>query len=354
MSKYLKQSSKARGLPQGTIVHIGEERAEKVKISVIRYSEQGFSEVQVDKAEECFTLDMDHGVTWINIDGVHEVAVIECIGRRLNLHPLILEDIANTEQRPKIDDLEKYLYVVVKMLYYKENDDKVTIEHVSLILGHNFVVSFQESEGDVFISVRDRIRSNKGRIRKMGADYLLCSLIDSIVDNYFVIMEKLGEKVEELEEKLVTDPSQNTLKAVNDLKRELIFLRKAVWPLREVINSLGRIDPPLINQETVIYLRDVYDHTIQIIDIIETYQEILSGMVETYLSSVGNRTNEVMKILTIIATIFIPLTFIAGVYGMNFKFMPELDAIWGYPLTVSVMLTVSFIMLIYFRRKKWI
>ncbi|MEM2907456.1 MAG: magnesium/cobalt transporter CorA, partial [Candidatus Odinarchaeota archaeon] len=293
-------------------------------------------------------------VTWINIDKVADTKVTDSIGKRYNIHPLILEDISNTDQRPKIDVLENYIYVVAKMLYSDTDKDKTVIEQVSFILGQDYVVSFQERPGDVFDHIREMIRHNKGLIRKMGADYLLCSLIDSIVDNYFNICDRLEEKIECLDDELLGQPSQETINEINSLKREMIFIRKAIWPLREVVNILERTGPPLVLQKTIIHLRDVYDHVIQIIDLVETLQEILSSMVDTYLSSISNRTNEVMKILTIIATIFIPLTFIAGVYGMNFRFMPELELIWGYPLIVGVMFTVSIVMLLYFRRKKWI
>ena len=260
----------------------------------------------------------------------------------------------NTGQRPKMEDFGDYLFIVLKMLHYDKEEDETKTEQVSLILSSNYVISFQESEGDVFDPIRERIRSDRGRIRKMGVDYLAYSLIDAIVDNYFMVLEKIGEKIEDIEDELVRNPTPEVLHTIHRLKRELIFLRKSVWPLREVISRLERWESPLIDKSIDIYLRDVYDHTIQVIDALETFRDMLSGMLDIYLSSLSNRMNEVMKVLTIIATIFIPLTFIAGIYGMNFKYMPELDSPWGYPLVYIVMLAVSAVMLVYFRRKRWL
>jgi len=354
MSRFIKKRSKKVGLPPGTLVHIGEKKTDKVRITIIDYDEANFEEKEIKTVEECFPFKNKPTVTWINIDGIHDIKIIEKIGKHFDLHPLILEDIVNTGQRPKIEDFGDYIFVVLKMLYYNEKEDEIQAEQVSLILSSNFVISFQEREGDVFNPIRERIRSGKGRIRKMGADYLAYALIDTIVDSYFIILEKLGEKIESIEEELVTNPTPETLQAIHHLKREMIFLRKSVWPLREVVNRLERGESTLIHESTGIYLRDVYDHTIQVIDAIETSRDMLSGMLDIYLSSVSNRMNQIMKVLTIIASIFIPLTFIAGIYGMNFEFMPELAWPWGYPLVLLVMVVIGISMLIYFRRKKWL
>jgi magnesium transporter len=311
-------------------------------------------EKEAKEVEECFPFKDKPTVTWINIDGIQRIDVIEKIGKHFNLHPLALEDIVNTGQRPKMEDFVDYIFVVLKMLYYDEKKREPNAEQLSLVLGPNWVISFQENEGDVFDPIRERIRADKGRIRKMGADYLIYALIDAVVDNYFIILEKIGEKIEEIEDELVANPSPETLQAIHNLKRQMIFLRKSVWPLREVISRLERWESQLINKSTYIYLRDVYDHTIQVIDAIETFRDMLSGMLDIYLSSVSNRMNEVMKVLTIIATIFIPLTLVAGLYGMNFKYMPELEWPWGYPLVLFVMFTIGVLMLIYFRKKKWL
>ena len=353
MQRFIKKRSKKVGLPPGTLVHIGEKKIGKVRITVIDYDKANFEEKEIKTIEECFQFKDKTTVTWINIDGIHDIEIIEKIGKHFDLHPLILEDIVNTEQRPKIEDFGDYIFIVLKMLYYNEKEDGIQAEQVSLIVGSNFVISFQEKEGDVFDPIRERIKSGKGRIRKMGADYLTYTLIDTIVDNYFISLEKLGEKVESMEEELVTNPTPETLRTIHHLKREMIFLRKSVWPLRDVVNRLERGESTLIHESTDIYLRDVYDHTIQVIDTIETSRDILSGMLDIYLSSISNRMNQVMKVLTIVATIFIPLTFIAGVYGMNFKYLPELGWKWSYPLVLLGMVFIGVSMLVYFRRKKW-
>ena len=354
MPKPIKRRSKKAGLPPGTLVHIGEKKAEVSKINVMDYDEAHFQEKEIKTIEECFIFKDKPTVTWINVDSLHQVEILEKLGECYGLHPLVLEDILNTDQRPKMEDYGEYIYVVLKMLDYNDKSNEIESEQISLILGPNFVFSFQEREGDTFNPIRERIRNNKGRIRKMGADYLAYTLLDSIVDNYFIILEKLGEKIEFLEEKLVTHPTSEILQVIHHLKREMIFLRKAVWPLREVISGLERGESSLIQESTKVYLRDIYDHTIQTIDTIETYRDMVSSMLDIYLSSVSNRLNAVMKVLTIIATIFMPLTFIAGIYGMNFKYMPELEWRWGYPAIWFVVVLIGISMLIYFKRKKWL
>ncbi len=360
MRKFIKKRSHKIGLPPGTLVHVGTKKIEKIRITVIDYDSDTFEEKELKTIEECFPCRDTQTVTWINIDGVHHMEVIEKIGKHFNLHPLVLEDIVNTGQRPKMEDFEDYLFVVLKMLYRNENEVETQAEQVSLIVGPQFVITFQEKVGDVFNPVRERIRSGKGRIRKMGSDYLAYALIDSIVDNYFTILEKLGEEIEEMEKELVGDPKPQILQSVNRLKAELLFLRKLIWPLREVISGLQRGESSLIKETTGIYLRDVYDHTIQVIDTIETFRDLASGMFDTYLSSVSNKMNEVMKVLTIIATIFIPLTFVAGIYGMNFNpevslfNMPELNWKYGYVMSIGVMVLVALVMVFYFKRKKWL
>jgi len=354
MPRFIKKRSKKAGLPPGTLVHIGEQKAEETRITIIDYDETHFQEEEIETVEDCFPFKDKPTVTWINVDGIHQVEVLELLGNCFGLHPLVLEDILNTDQRPKMEDFGDYIFVVLKTFSYNDQSDEVEPEQISLILGPSFVLSFQERAGDVFDPIGGRIRSNKGRIRRMGADYLAYSLLDSIVDHYFIVLEQVGEEVEFLEEELVTNPTPETLQTIHNLKRDMIFLRKSVWPLREVIGALERGESPLVQESTGIYLRDVYDHTIQVIDTIETFRDMISGMLDIYLSSVSNRMNEVMKVLTIIATIFIPLTLIAGLYGMNFKYMPELEWRWGYPMVWLVMLVIGILMLVYFRRKKWL
>jgi magnesium transporter len=352
--KLVKRRSKKAGLPPGTLVHVGEKMVDSVRVTYLDYDETKAEERQVSTVEECFPFKATPTVTWINIDGLHDIEMMEKLGREFGLHPLILEDVLNTGQRPKFEDFDKHLFVVFKMLGYNEEFQAVESEQVSLIVGENFVISFQERIGDVFDQIRERIRNAKGRIRKAGADYLAYSLIDAIVDSYFAILERISEKIESMEEDLVGDPSEKTLHQIHSMKREMIFLRKSVWPLREVVSGLQRSESSIMQETTGIYLRDVYDHTIQIIDTIESLRDMVSGMLDIYLSSISNKMNAVMKVLTIIATIFIPLTFVAGVYGMNFEHMPELKWKWGYAAVWCVMASMAIVMLIYFRRKKWL
>jgi magnesium transporter len=354
MAKAVGKRSKKTGFSPGSLIHVGERRIEKARIKVIDYDGEKVLEKEVREVEECFPFRETSTVTWINVDGVHDPELVEKLGGYFGLHPLILEDIMNTSQRPKMEDLGDTIYVVLQMIEFGNHKQEISTEQMSLVFGKNFVLSFQERPGDTFDPVRERIRKGKGRIRKMGPDYLAYALIDAVVDDYFIVLEKMGERIEDLEDELVANPKKETLHKIHALKREMIFLRKSVWPLREVISRLERAESPLIRKTTGIFLRDVYDHAIQVIDNIETFREMLSGMLETYLSSISNRMNEVMKVLTIIATIFIPLTFIAGVYGMNFRFMPELEWRWGYFLILGVMVAIGIAMAIYFKRKKWL
>ncbi len=354
MSKLTKKRSVKTGLPPGSLVYVGDKKAEEANISVIEYDENLFNERSLSKVSECFTFKNKSAVTWVDVDLVHQVDIIEKIGHCHGFHPLVLEDILNTDQRPKMEDFGDYIYVVLRILLCNGSNDGVISEQVSIILGPNYVISFQERELGFFTALRERLKAGKGRIRKLGADYLAYALLDTIVDNYFVVLEKLGERIEDLEEQLVAAPTPAVLQAIHKLKRDMIFMRKSVWPLREVIAALARGDSTLIDEPTRIYLRDVYDHTIQVIDTMETFRDMISGMLDIYLSSVSNRLNEVMKVLTIIATIFIPLTFIVGVYGMNFEYMPELEWRWSYPAVMLVMLVIGLFMVAFFRKKKWL
>jgi magnesium transporter len=349
-----KQRSQKVGLAPGTLVHIGEKKTEHVRISIIDYDESQFQENLVTSPTEDLPRQPSRGVRWIDVRGLHQLEIIEDIGKQFKLHPLLLEDIVNTDQRPKLDDYRDYLSVVLKMLYRERPEDHVHVEQVTIILGPHYVISFQENGSDVFDAVRERLRTGKGRIRTMGADYLLYSLVDAIVDHYFVILETQGESIETLEEELLRNPTPEILRVIHAVKHELLFLRRAVWPLREVINGLQRGESALVRDATRVYLRDVYDHAVQVIDSIETFREMVSSMLDVYLSSISYRTNAVMKVLTIITTIFMPLTFIAGVYGMNFKYMPELEWRWAYPVALFVMAAIAFFMLVFFRKKHWL
>jgi magnesium transporter len=345
--------AKKSGMAPGTLFHIGKKKHNGIRVSFMDYDEKDFSEKVVTDIEECFGLKDTSTISWINIDGIHQIDIIEKVGKHFNFHPLLLEDIVNSDQRPKMEDYGDYIFLVLKMLYL-DDKDVVQAEQISIILGPNFIVSFQEdSQKDVFDNIRQRIRTGKGRIRKMGADYLAYCLIDAIVDHYFVILESLGETIEDLEEEVVTNPTTKTSKNIHELKREMIFLRRCVWPLREVVRGLEVAESNLIKESTKIYLRDVYDHTIQVIDSVETFRDVISGMVDIYLSSISNKLNEVMKVLTMFSTIFIPLTFVTGVYGMNFRYMPELGSHYSYPVLWLIMLGIAGTMLVFFKKRKW-
>ena len=354
MPRFIKRQLKKAGASPGSLVHIGEQKVDETRITLIDYDEESLQERVLGGIEEAFPLKDLPTVTWINIDGLHEIDVIEKVGQHFNIHPLVLEDILNTGQRPKTEDFEDLIFVVLKMLHYSEDAEKIRSEQFSLVLGSNFLMTFQEIQGDVFNVVRERIRKPKTRIRKAGCDYLAYALIDAIVDHYFVILEALGDKIEDLEIQLLDNPTHDTLESIHEMKREMIYLRKQIWPIREIINSLVKSESSLIQEQMHVYFRDVYDHTIQIIDTIESYRDILAGMLDIYLSTLSNKMNEVMKVLTIIATIFIPITFIAGIYGMNFKFMPELEWRWGYAMVWAVIVVAVGIMIGFFKKKQWL
>jgi magnesium transporter len=354
MPKPIKRHAKKAGSSPGTLVHIGEKKIETTRITLIDFDEENFQERLLETVEEAFPLKDLPSVTWINIDGLHDIDVIEKTGRHFNIHPLVLEDILNTGQRPKAEEFENLLFVVLKMLDYDKAAEEIRSEQFSMVLGSNFVITFQEVPGDVFNLVRERVRKPQTRIRKSGCDYLAYTLIDAIVDHYFIILEALGDKIEDLEAELLDDPSQRSMEIIHALKQEMIYVRKHIWPIREIINGLVKNESSLVQEQTHVYFRDVYDHTIQVIDTIESYRDVLAGLLDIYLSSVSNKMNEIMKVLTIIATIFIPITFVAGIYGMNFKYMPELEWRWGYFMVWTLIVVVVGIMVGYFKKKQWL
>ena len=355
MSKRFKTRSKKVGLPPGSLIHIGERLSERIKITLIEYDGDHLEEKVLQNLDAYAARRDRQTATWIHIDGIHDVSLLERLGAVFALHPLSLEDILTTDQRPKVDDYGDYIYVVLKTFFLPEaKEEEIKAEQISIIVGDHFLISFAEKESAYLDPIRERLRSGQGRIRTAGVDYLAYRIIDAVVDQYFLILESLGEEIELAEEKLVIMPIPETLQAIQHLKREMLFLRKSVWPLREAISYLERRESPLISGQTVPYLKDVYDHTIQVIDTIETYRDMLSAMLDIYLSSISNRLNEVMKVLTIIATIFMPLTFLAGVYGMNFKYMPELEWRWGYFAVWGLMIAIGLAMVAYFRKKKWL
>jgi magnesium transporter len=341
------------GQPPGTPVYAGKKREESIHILLIDYNGERVQEKEISKAEECCELKETPSILWITIDGIHDVEIVGSIARQFGLHPLVVEDILHPGQRPKMEDFEGFIYLVFNMLSYDEQLHDIKGEQVSLVLTKHAVLCFQERPGDIFDPVRERIRNGKGRIRRMGTDYLAYSLLDTVVDNYFIILEKVGERIEELEESVINNPMPESMQEIHRLKREMLFLRKSVWPLREMISSLEKTESELIHKSTLNYLRDLYDHTIQVIDTVETFRDMLSGLHDTFLTTISNRMNEIMKVLTIIATIFIPLTFVAGIYGMNFEFMPELKWRWGYFAVLLVLAILAASMVYLFRRKKW-
>jgi len=354
INRFIKKREKKIGLPPGTPVYMGEKKKDRVEISVIDYDKQQFIKKEYKKIEDCFAYKDTSTVSWINIDGVHKAEIIEKLGKFFKLHPLVAEDIMSPGHRPKMEEFEDYIFIVLNMLSYHKKEEIVKEEQVSFILGKNYVISFQERQGDVFDHIKERIEKGRGRIRTMGPDYLTHSLLDAVVDNYFLVLEEIGERIEELEEKLIADSRPDTLQKIHSLKREMIFLRRSVWPLREMISGLQKTESDLIRRDTIRFLQDIYDHTIQMMDTIEVFRDMLFSMDDTYLSNISNRMNEVMKVLTIIATIFVPLTFLTGVYGMNFKFMPELSWRGGYYIVLGAMGVIVILMVIYLKKKKWL
>lgn len=354
MADIIKDQSQKVGLKPGSYVFIGERKEDKVQINLLDYDEKNHEFCTIESIEEAFPYKNRKSVSWINIYGLHDTSILEKIEKQFDIHPLVLEDVLNTGQRPKIEVYDDYLFIVLKMISFDEETSELKIEQISLIMRENFVICFQERLGDIFNPLRKRIKEGKGRARKNGVDYLLYAMMDVIVDNYFLVLEKLGDQIETLDEEVLENASSDIVRRINELKRNFLFLRKNIWPLREVLSSITRDEVPNFRQETMPFLRDLYDHIIQIADTIETYRDLTGGIMDMYMTQMSNRMNEVMKVLTIIATIFIPLTFIAGIYGMNFDVMPELHQDWGYPLVLFIMAIVAFGMVIFFRRKQWL
>ena len=338
----------------GTLIYTGKKSDKNFHVECFDYTKDTIEETVLINIEDAINYKLTDSVTWINVNGLKHTDQIENIGKQYDLHPLVLEDIVNTTQRPKIDEYEGYLFIVLKMLYYDENEN-VVIEQVSFVLGKNYVLTFQESEGDVFNSIRERLRHAYGRIRGLKSDYLMYALIDAVVDNYFSIIETLGNKIEDLETELFAGNARENINIeVQQLKREILKVRRAIFPLRDIINRIEKGDHPLIYKRTITYYRDIYDHLIQVSENIDIYREMVWSLMDMYMTTISNKMNEVMKVLTIIATIFIPLTFIAGVYGMNFDNIPELHYKYSYPILWVIMISLFIGMLFYFKRKKWL
>lgn len=335
-------------------MYVGADKSTPVSIQRIRYTPQGWEPPTTISPQECTPPGEGEGVVWYTIDGVHNVELLKTLGERFGLHPLVVEDISNTTQRPKLEAFDSYVFVAAKMMSFLPKTSSVASEHLSIVYGKGFVLTFLQDPGDVFAPVRQRIESGKGRIRRMGSDYLVYALLDAVVDYYFQVIEGVGEEIEALEEEVVTQPTVKTLRRLHKIKREIITLRRSVWPMREVVNALVRDESPFITNEVKIFLRDLYDHTIHVIDTIETLRDIVSGTLDVYLSSVSNKLNQVMKVLTVMSSIFIPLTFVVGVYGMNFHYMPELEWRFGYPAVWLVIVSITVGLLTLFKKKQWL
>ncbi len=353
--KRKKKSYKVKNLPPGTMAYQGKKEVTSTSIDIINYNQDTYHVKNSKLINDAFHYKGTNQVTWVNINGLNNLKDIEEVGEHYNIHPLTLEDIVNTHHRPKIDEFENYLFIVFKMLYFK-NDEELQYEHVSMIVGEDYILTFQEADGDVFDDLRERISSSKGRIRTQGADYLMYAILDAIVDNYFSVIEAFGDKIEDLEGNIfmANTDSNETPNQIQSLKQDILKIRRAIFPLREVINRLEKADVNFIDVKTNSYLRDLYDHIIQVSESIDLYREMVWSLMDMYMTIISNKMNEIMKVLTIIATIFIPLTFIAGIYGMNFKNMPELQTENGYFYLLGAMAILFLFMLNYFRRKKWL
>ncbi|MDG5767600.1 magnesium/cobalt transporter CorA [Balneolales bacterium ANBcel1] len=354
MSRLFRNTARKIGLPPGTPVFTGRKKVDSLHVSWIDYNNDYLDEQESKEIEAIFPMRDTGTVSWITITGLHDAEKIEALARHFGIHPLVCEDILNPHQRPKVEIFDDHVFVTLKVLDYEPENRHIGIDQVSLILGSNFVLCFQEKHESLFKPLFTRIREHRGRIRKVGPDYLLYAIMDMIIDHYFLNLESISDQIEKIEEQLMSAPDSRTLNEIYQIKREVLFLRKSVWPLRESIGKLERSESELINEKTIPYLRDLYDHTIQVIDSVETNRDLLAGMLDLYLSSVSYRMNQVMKMLTIIATIFIPLTFVVGIYGMNFEYMPELGWRYGYFGILGIMLAIALGMLVLFRRRKWI
>lgn len=356
MSKLFKKRSNKIGVPPGTLLHVGDvPKCQKIKLELVDYNKDRVIEKENATIQECLgCMKGDDSISWVHVGGVHDPDLVATIGKQLGLHPLMMEDILNTGQRAKLDDYREYIYIVTRSLSYNREKDEVDDEQISIILGKTFVFSFTECSENQFKDIKERIKKPQSRFRSSGSDYLMYAIIDTIVDNYFTVLENVDDHLEKLDESLVDRPGKNVLGRIQNMKREMTLLRKWIWPMREVVSQLMRMESPLISQSTRVYFRDVYDHAVYAIETIEGFRDIVASMIDLYLSNISQKLNEIIKVLTIVSTIFVPLTFISSVYGMNFDVMPELHWRYGYPLLMLLMLLVAGGMLAFFRRRSWI
>ncbi len=350
----VRKRSRMAGQPPGTLIYTGNKKSVVPQVRVTMLAGDQFYDQSGPRLQDCLPAKMPEGaVTWIDVTGLNDINLMKEIAEHYHLHPLTVEDILNVEQRSKVEEFDDYLFLTLKVLRWKANKKTFSVEELSIVIGTNFVLSFQEEPSTLFDPIRERLSHGAQGLRKQSSDYLAYRLIDNVVDQYFLVLEGLGDQIEKVEDLIIASPTKNSARALYRIKRKMLILRKIIWPIREVINHLLKLDEKIISPFTQVYLRDVYDHTVQAIDTVETFRDMLSNMLDIYLSSLTNRLNEIMKVLTIITTTFIPVTFIASIYGMNFKYMPELSWKWSYPVVLCVMLCVIIIMAYYFHRKKW-
>jgi len=354
MARFLKKKTESLGRAPGELIFVGEKKVDQPTLKMIEYNSDLLHERELKTLEECTACNDHDTVSWININGLHDLDLIEKVGTSFDIHSLTLEDILNTGQRPKMEDYDSYLYFAMKMMNYDEKRGIVVSEHLSIVVGDCFLITFQERPGDVFDPVRERIRKQKGRVRFAGNDYLAYALMDTIIDNYIYIIERIGEQIEDIEELILDNPDKSALSKINTYKRELNYLRKSIRPAREFILQLSRHESELIHDDTRPYLKDLLDLATQAVEIIDTYRDMLTDHLEIYNTLVNNRLNEIMKVLTIFSAVFIPLTFIAGIYGTNFEYLPELKFRYAYFIFWGVLIVVAFIMLRFFKKRKWL
>jgi magnesium transporter len=354
MPESLGRASKKSGLAAGELVHVGEVHAEKSAITLLDYDKENLALHHISSVHELLAYKDTDTVTWVMIEGLADIELISELGQAFEIHPLVLEDILNTHQRPRLDDFEDYLYLVFKRFEVTNQEFSVKQEQISLLLFDNILFTFKEKHDALFESLINRLQADMGRLRTQSTDYLAYSVLDTVVDGYFILQDTLDFFVDDIEDKLFEQPGPELLTRIQQVKRELIFVRKSLSPLREMLAALERSDSSLLSEKTHIYLRDVYDHTIRVIESVDSYRDLITGMLEIYLSSVSNRLNEIMKVLTVFSTIFIPLTFLTGIYGMNFRDMPELKWPWSYPILWGIFISIPVTLLIYFRKRKWL
>ena len=350
-----KPKRKTAGLPPGSIIFTGDRKVERIDLHYLEFNEASIDEQKLDNLSITdFHEPNPEMIQWYDVRGLHDTELITQIGNTFQVHPLVLEDIVDIRQRPKFDEYETGSYLAFRSLKFDAEEKKVDTQQISIFFGMGFILSFQEETDDLFESIRNRLRTARGKIRKRGADYLAYALLDATVDHYFFVLDEMETAIESLEEEILQRPGENSKSKIHQLKQEMLTVRKSVFPLREAINSFSKSDSEFISEESQIFIRDLYDHTIQVIDMVETYRDLLNGLQDLYLSEISFRMNQVMQILTIITTIFVPLSFLAGLYGMNFDHIPELHWKYGYFILLGFMLIISIGLLYYFRRKKWL